>query len=307
MDYLIALNQILILFLLVAAGFFCRKIGILDEGSVSKLSKFLLHICIPAMVIYSMQIPFNEGTFENSAYLFVAALIYYCIAFVIAWFAPIILRAKREEYGIFRFMIMFSNSMFMGFPIISMIYGSYAIFYAAVFNIPFTILSYSVGIWLLKKKGGAKFSFSPKILLNAAFISTIAGLVFFLTSFQIPDPIYGALGLLDDVTTPLSLVVTGGFLAGLNFKSIFTNVRQYFLAGIRLVIMPLVTFLVFSQFITNPVVLGIIVVTAGMPAAVNTVILADEYGSNAKIAAQGVFISTLLCIATLPLLAVFLA
>lgn len=309
MDYLIALNQILILFLLVAAGFFCRKIGILDEGSVSKLSKFLLHICIPAMVIYSMQIPFNIDTFENSAYLFAAALIFYVIAFIIAWFTPIILKAKKEEYGVFRFMIMFSNSMFMGFPIISMIYGPEAIFYAAIFNIPFTILSYSVGIWLLKQKGGSgkKFSFSPKILLNAAFISTIVGLVFFLTSFQIPDPIYGALGLLDDVTTPLSLVVTGGFLAGLNFKTIFTNVRQYFLSAIRLVVMPFVTFIVFSPFISDPVVLGIIVVTAGMPAAVNTVILADEYGSNPKIAAQGVFISTFLCIATLPLLAVFLA
>ncbi|MBR5143079.1 MAG: AEC family transporter [Methanocorpusculum sp.] len=53
-------------------------------------------------------------------------------------------------------------------------------------------------------------------------------------------------------------------------------------------------------------ILGIAVVTSGMPAAVNTVILAEEYGARPDLAAQGVFISTLLCVVTLPLLAVFL-
>ncbi|MDO5846584.1 MAG: hypothetical protein Q4Q04_06645 [Methanocorpusculum sp.] len=41
-----------------------------------------------------------------------------------------------------------------------------------------------------------------------------------------------------------------------------------------------------------------------MPAAVNTVILAEEHNAHPDIAAQGVFISTLLCVVTLPLLAV---
>ena len=140
MDYFIALNQILILFLLIGVGFFCRRVGILNETSVASLSKFLLHICIPAMIIYSMQIPFTSELLQNGELLILAAFGYYAVSLIVAWFAPILLRAKHEEYGVFRFMLVFSNSMFMGFPVLSMIFGSEAIFYAAIFNIPFTIL-----------------------------------------------------------------------------------------------------------------------------------------------------------------------
>ena len=305
MDYFVALNQILVLFLLTGVGFFCRRAGILNQNSVSSLSKFLLNICIPAMIIYSMQIPFSQSIAEKSGMLIFAALCYYVIAFAVCFVTPYILRCKKEEYGVFRFMTMFSNSMFMGFPILSMLFGQEAIFYAAIFNIPFTLLTYSVGIWILRSGDGG-VSFSWKLLLNAAFLSTFVGILFFVTSFSIPDPFYGALGLLSDITTPLSLVVTGGFLASLETKAIFSNVRQYFAAGIRLLIIPALTFAVCSLFITDPLILGITVVTAGMPAAVNTVILAEEHDARPDIAAQGVFISTLLCLLTIPLLAVFL-
>lgn len=305
MDYFVALNQILVLFLLTGVGFFCRRAGILNQNSVSSLSKFLLNICIPAMIIYSMQIPFSQSIAEKSGMLIFAALCYYVIAFAVCFVTPYILRCKKEEYGVFRFMTMFSNSMFMGFPILSMFFGPEAIFYAAIFNIPFTLLTYSVGIWILRSGEGG-ISFSWKLLLNAAFLSTFVGILFFVTSFSIPDPFYGALGLLSDITTPMSLVVTGGFLASLETKAIFSNVRQYFAAGIRLLIIPALTFAVCSLFITDPLILGITVVTAGMPAAVNTVILAEEHDARPDIAAQGVFISTLLCLLTIPLLAVFI-
>jgi malate permease and related proteins len=112
--------------------------------------------------------------------------------------------------------------------------------------------------------------------------------------------------LLSGVTTPLSLIVTGGFLASLNTRAIFTNIRQYFAAAIRLLAVPALTYLIFSPLISDHLILGIVVVTAGMPAAVNTVMLAEEHQARPDIAAQGVFISTLLCVVTLPLLAVFL-
>ena len=159
------------------------------------------------MMIFSMQIPFTNEVLMKGEYLILAAFAYYGIAFLVAWFSPILMRAKKEEYGVFRFMIMFSNSMFMGFPILSMLYGQDAIFHAALFNIPFTILTYSVGIWILRaqKKDNGKISFNPKLLLNPAFLSTILGLIFFLTSVSIPDPLYSSLELLNNVTTPLAL------------------------------------------------------------------------------------------------------
>jgi predicted permease len=261
------------------------------------------------MIIMSMQIPFTGELLQNAETLILASLGYYVISLVIAWFAPVLLRAEYEEYGVFRFMLVFSNAMFMGFPVLSMIFGQEAIFYAAVFNIPFTILAYSLGIWLLTAKGGGEGRpvFQPKLLLNAAFLSTFAGLALFLTGWTIPDPVGGSLELLGSVTTPLSLIVTGGFLATLDISRIFGNVRLYAVAAIRLLILPAVVFAVFSPLLNDPLILGVIVVTAGMPAAVNTVMLASEHRVHPDLAAQGVFITTLISVFTLPLLAMFLS
>ncbi|HJJ94984.1 MAG TPA: AEC family transporter [Methanocorpusculum sp.] len=303
MEYLIALNQILLMFILVLVGFFCRKMNILPQNAVSAISKFLLSICIPAMVISAMQIPFSTSVMGNVGLTLVAALIYYVIGIVFACFLPKMIRAKKEEVGVFRYMIIFGNTMFMGFPVISMIFGQEALFYAAIFNIPFNLLSFSFGIWILKKESGVKFS--PRIFLNAAFISTIVGLVMFLISFTIPEPIGGAIDLIGGMTVPLSLIIIGGYLANFPIKKIFTNFRQYIVAGVRLLVVPFATWILCSQFINNSVILGIAVITAAMPAAVNTVMLAETHDAHPNIAAQGVFISTLIGMVTIPFFAVF--
>jgi predicted permease len=52
--------------------------------------------------------------------------------------------------------------------------------------------------------------------------------------------------------------------------------------------------------------LGVIVLICGMPAAASTPILAQAYGGNCKTAAESVFLSTMLSIFTIPLLALLL-
>jgi len=300
-DYLIALNQIILMFLLVIVGFVCRKLNIFTDKTNSAISKFLLNVCIPAMIISAMQMPFSEAVVANSGTIILAAVAYYAIAIIIGWFLPYIIRAKKEEFGVIRYMTIFANTMFMGFPILYMMYGQIAVFYSAIFNIPFCLLAFSVGIWLLKKKTGEKIHFSPKLLLNAAFISTLIGLVLFFTSVTIPDPFGGAINMLGDLTVPLSLIVTGSFLASFSIKNIFTNVRIYVASAVRLAVIPLLTWLVCSLFITDPMILGIVVVTSAMPAAVNTVMLAQEHDANPGFASKCVFISTLLSIVSVPI------
>jgi predicted permease len=74
----------------------------------------------------------------------------------------------------------------------------------------------------------------------------------------------------------------------------------------RLVIIPAVLYLILNPFVSDRLLLGIIVILAGMPVAANAVLLAEEYNVDSTAASKGVFISTLLCIFTIPLTAYFL-
>jgi hypothetical protein len=64
--------------------------------------------------------------------------------------------------------------------------------------------------------------------------------------------------------------------------------------------------LILSPFVSDHLLLGVAVLMIAMPVAANSVLLSEEYGVDATLASQGVFISTVLCLATIPLLEVLL-
>ena len=112
--------------------------------------------------------------------------------------------------------------------------------------------------------------------------------------------------LLGDVTIPMSMFVIGAILAQNSLTKAFTNWRLYILSGLRLLVLPCILWLILRNFIDNKMFLGVIVLICGMPAAASTPILAQAYGGNCETAAQSVFLSTMLSIFTIPLLALLL-
>ena len=67
---------------------------------------------------------------------------------------------------------------------------------------------------------------------------------------------------------------------------------------------PLIVWLVFGLFVQNQLLMGILVVTSAMPVANVGVMFSLLYGVDTKTLSQGIFVSTLLSIATIPLLLV---
>ncbi|HOV67811.1 MAG TPA: AEC family transporter, partial [Methanoregulaceae archaeon] len=113
----------------------------------------------------------------------------------------------------------------------------------------------------------------------------------------------GPLRMLGDLTTPLSMVVIGALLARLDARTIFGNPRVYLFSAVRLLVMPLATFAVLRAVLDDPLVLGVLVMMAAMPGATNAALFAEEYGVNPELASQAVFVTTLFCIVTFPLVA----
>ena len=70
-------------------------------------------------------------------------------------------------------MVMFSNNLFMGFPVIEAVLGSEALLYAAFLNIPVQIVMFTFGVQLIVKYGakeGVKVSAVKRLIspLNIA-------------------------------------------------------------------------------------------------------------------------------------------
>ena len=304
MDILPVADSIIILFLLMGIGFAASKAKFLDRNGSKALSSFLVNIALPCLVVISMQIPVNADTMEKTQTTLTLALVFFAISIAVAVIVPMFIPAKYSERGVFSFMLVFSNLGFMGIPVTQAIFGTDAVFYTTLFMLPFNLLVFTIGILMLRPD--MRMNFNPRLFVNPGIIASVIGMLFFFTGISIPSPVYDVMDYLGSTTTPLAMVVTGALLATMPFSNLFSDYRIYILSAFRLLIIPVIVYLVISPYSTDPVIFAIPVLLAAMPAAANSVILAEEYNADSTLASKGVFITTLLSIVTIPVLTVIL-
>ncbi len=304
MDFFEITNSIIILFIMMAIGYAAYRMKVIDRQGAKGLSSFLVNISLPCLIIVSMQIPLTEETFGSTIEMFAVAAVYYLISFAFAFAIPRFLSKDIHEIGVMKFMLVFSNLGFMGIPVTAAIFGTGAVFYTSLVMLPFGLLVFSAGILMLRQDMGN--SLDPKLFLNSGILSSLIGLVFFFTGFSIPSPFIDVLQILGDLTTTLAMVVVGALLATLPISGMFGDLRIYFISFLRLIAIPFAVYLVLTPFVKDPLFIGIAVLLASMPVAANSVLLAEEYDVDSTLASKGVFISTLLSLITVPVVAVLL-
>lgn len=315
MNQSIVLGKVFVLFLLLLAGFAARRLQLFDDATTRGLNTILLKITLPALTIVSMQMNYNAALLAESIQLLGISICVYAASFLIALALPLFLKPKSGEKGVFQFVILFSNVAFMGFPVVKSVFGESALFYAAIYNLPFNFLSFTLGVILLMQDRsfsrtteiGSGYRISIKQLLNPGVVAVLIGFAFFALNIRLPQVIKEPLELLGNVTIPMSMFVIGAILAQNSLTKAFTNWRLYVLAALRLLVLPYILWLILRNVIDNKMFLGVIVLICGMPAAASTPILAQAYGGNYETAAQSVFLSTMLSVFTIPLLALILA
>ncbi|MCT4544260.1 MAG: AEC family transporter [Vallitalea sp.] len=306
MDFNTIISQILVLFIVLFLGCFVRKRNIIDEHASKKISSLVVNVTAPFLIISSMMKKTELGGKDIFQILSVSIVMYICL-FFLTFIIPKLIKVEKENLGVYKFMIMFSNVGFMGFPVVSSIYGPEAIFYAAIYNLPFYALVYTLGIYFIASNNNDKVKFDYKKMLNPGVCAVIIGLFIFCFKVTLPLVISETVNMIGGLTTPLSMIVIGSSLANINIKMIFSNSKLYLYSFLKLVVFPVLILLIVRQLGFSNIMIGVPVIISGMPIAANAVILSKEYGGNDVIASEGVFISTMLSIISIPLLVYLLS
>lgn len=291
--------SIFTLFAVGMVGFFGRRLNIISKEMADNIPKFITHITMPALFIVAMQLPFSWDRMTDLGFLAFSAIAAYGIQFIMAFLVPRMLGVKDpSDIGVYQFMMIFSNAVFMGFPVLLSIFGQEAIFYGAIFNIPFNALVFTLGVFLMRKGESA---INIRMFFSPALTATLLGFLLFLFSVEIPDAINDPLAMIGNMTTPLSMVFIGTSLSGVKLSSIFVNKKMYLISAFRLLGIPILLMLVLRLVVTDPLIIGVPVIIMAMPVAALCSIIAKTYGGNVQLAAEGTFMSTLLSMFTIPL------
>lgn len=306
MDITVLVNTMFVLLVTLILGYFLNKKGMLDHVTNKKLSSLIVKVTCPALVISSVFGESIDGDKREILFIFFIGIAIYCILPLLAFIITKILRIEHSKIGTYQFMFIFANTSFMGFPIVESLFGKQAIFYCSILHMSFNILAFTYGIYLISKDGEKAAQFDPKKLINSGIISAIIALILYFGEISLPSFMVQTLSSIGSITTPLSMLVLGASIAEIPVGDIFKERKIYLLTLIRMVILPIIAFYLFHMFTDNALLIGVATITLGMPIASMTVMFANEYNGQTKLASIGVLITTVSSIVTIPLISYLL-
>ena len=248
--------------LMLSIGFFLRKQKIVTPEIRKGLSTLLINVVLPCTVIIS----FMNDSVVNSDLLmtcFIAVIISAIIQTVSIIASKFLFRKyEKTDANVLSYGMIVSNSAFIGIPIIQSIYGSKAVMFTSVFQIPIIVTMWTIGLALFKPidhKHALK-----SVIKNPSVVAVLIGFIIMLTGIKFPL----------FITKTISSIASCTFLVfiALTFLNVPTLIK------------------------------AIAVIMTGMPAGSTTAILAEQYGCDAKFAAKLILVSTVLSVITIPIL-----
>ena len=302
---LICAQQVIVLFLLIGAGAAAIKTGVLKAEGRQTLSNLLVYLVVPAMIIHSYMMEFSEEILHN----LLAAFGLSVLAILIGTVLTLALTAKQKDRRapIFRFACVFSNAAYMGFPLISALFGSEGLLYASAYVTVFNILLWTMGYGMVSGSSNPK-EVAKSLLRTPVLYAMVAGLAIYLLQIPVPTLIAQPLELLSNMNTPLSMLITGILIATGDLKQIVCDRHIWKLAAVRMLLIPAVCLAAFAVLglLRFGMSAQVVLLLECCPAAAITSVFAVQFGHDEQFAAGCVVLTTLLSIVTLPLCALAL-
>lgn len=292
----------------IVIGYIAHRLGFMGGEFDGKLSSLVINITLPCMILVSVcdrELPDPVRLVQ----LIGLSTLGYLIAVAAALIVPRLMRAP--ESGAYSFVIAFGNVGFIGFPVLGAVLGADAVLYAAIANIPWYILSSSAGVLMISgvPEGGAARAVreSAKRLLSPMLGASLVVLALALAGVNDLGIVGDGLATCGNFTTPAALLICGSSLANYAPREMVGNWRAYAATVMRLVGVPLLLYAALRGLTPDAFTLAVLVLGQAMPVATNGILYCLMYGMDARPVMQGMFLSVIASIVTIPALALLVA
>ena len=292
-------SQVVILFLVVLVGALCRRLRYFTDETIRGVTQLVVNITLPVLTVYNMQRPFETRVLIN----FLLTLGLSTVAILAALLGSLFLFRNRphDKLAVLANLEGFSNSGFMGYPIILAVNPDWMI-YAVAYNIAFVFVTWTVGVSLFQGRQNISIR---RVMLNPNVISAFIGFALFCLNITLPDILSQTLSLVGGLTTPLSMLLIGTRICGIRLGDL--RDKDYHLAAaLRLVALPLLVYAALRPLHLDTAVWSTIFLLTAMPCGTLTAMQAELYGGDTHFAARAIAYSTLLSLATVPVMSMLL-
>lgn len=298
---ILLMEQIAELFLMIFMGFLIVKTGLLKDDDSKVLSKIVLYLIIPCVIINAFQVDYTMDTVKGLLIALAASVMLQIILLIIISAFGKLLHLNEVEIA----SVYYSNSGNLIVPIVTFILGQEWVLYGCVFMSVQLVFLWTHCKKILSREPSYDWK---KIILNINMISIFIGVILFFTRIRLPEIIGNTLSAVGSMIGPASMFVTGMLFAGMNLKQIFANKRVYFISFLRLIAVPLFSLILLkishlaSLSADGNQIMLIVFLAVITPSASTVTQMCQVYGNDSRYASAINVVTTLFSIITMPLM-----
>ncbi len=296
---LLLTKQIAELFIMILLGFILVKSSLLTKQDSKVLSTVALYIINPCVIINAFQVQYSQDVKNGIILSFLAAIVVHIIYIVGA-------RMLGKVYtlnGVEKATIIYTNAGNLIIPLVQALLGKEWVVYTTGYILVSTIFIWTHGRMLICEEKG----FNVKELLkNVNVIASIIGILMFALKIQLPSLITETMDSMSATIAPISMIVAGMLIAGMDVKDCLKNQRLYIIIFLKMIVFPcfaliLLKFTNLSSMAKNgDMILLISLLASVAPTAASVTQIAQIYDADSEYASAYYFITTMLCILTMP-------
>lgn len=299
-------KQMLILFLMMAAGYMAYKRRFVSPEGAKSLSSIIINIFNPCLIISGVlnkEITYS-GRMVTENLILVA--VFFALLIVLSKIFTRFMKLEPQEVNCYRLMMIFPNLGFMGIPLVRSIYGEESVIFVAFYIVGYNLLVYSYGILLAMGTGTEKKGLPLKKLCNIGMGACIVAIFIFAFHIKVPEMAGTFIDSMGNAAVPLSMMTVGIMVAQSELKTLVTDKKQLVFSLISLLVIPLLCIPLLRLLPINPVSYGIFILLVAMPVGSVVMMVEKEYGTtDGRISARSIALTSVISVVTIPIVTMF--
>lgn len=282
-------------------GYAVVKAGLMKSSESKSVSVIMVYLVIPCVILNAFQVEYTPDV-QKGLLLACAAAVAVHILFL---FLTAILKKPLHLDVIERATIIYSNAGILVIPLVQELLGQEYVIYSSAYIAVQLILIWTHCKNMLCEEDKLEWK---KVLLNVNIISIIAGVVLFIFRIQLLSGAQDVLNMMNNMIGPLGMLLAGMVIAEVPLKTVFTRKRSYLSAALRLFIYPVFVLILMKVLQTlasiqdSKQILLTVYLASITPACATVTSMAQLYDKDAAYSSSLYVLTTLLSIATMPVM-----
>mgnify|MGYP004632034325 FL=1 len=288
---------------MILLGYILSKTGYFTAGHSSFISRLLLDLCIPAMILSAGSTDLGEGGLASAA---AVVALFLAVMFFFTFFCGMLgrlLRLDPDEALVFSRSASYPNNGFMGLPLATALFGTQGTVWCAFTMLAGNIYLFSMVLQSFSRREGEKGDLRSHLLslITPLNISSVVMLVMMFTGWKLPAFAKAFCDSMGGCTTPLAMMVVGSLLASSPLLETLKRPSLYLITLFRNIITPLTLAFLLKALGWNREMDLCLVLMMGCSIASTVSIVANRYQRAPAFASQALLQTNLLLPLSLPL------